>query len=215
MPAHLTILSPRDYRLQELTAPAGEPVDLEDMKAHLRLTGSEGDAEVVTLTAAARALCEVYTGKVLLTRSIAIFLDSWPHTRNTAWWDGVREGAVGGEGHAVRLPVSPVQSVDMIYVHSQDGGAWTLTADHYTYETIGGRLSLSGVDMGNLRMMNAIEIRVTAGYGDAAAVPSVYKQAIRQLTAHLYTHRGDSGDLALSRCGAAALLAPFREVSLR
>ena len=150
MPAHLTILSPRDYRLQELTAPVAEPVDVEDMKVHLRLTGSEYDADVATLTATARALCEAYTGKVLMTRSIAIFMDAWPQPRVTSWWDGVREGAMGDEGHAVRLPVSPVQSVDVIYVHSQNGAAWTLAPDHYTYETIGGRLSLSGVDMSKI-----------------------------------------------------------------
>lgn len=215
MSAPLMILAPHEYRVQELTTPAQEPVTLGDIKTHLRISDSMQDAELSALAATARVLCENYAGKILVERSLALFLDRWPQDRRLGWWDGVREGASVMDGGALRLPLSPVKSIDTIYIHDNAGGARTLSAEHYMFDPLGGRLSLSGSELGEMRSMNAIEIRITAGYGAATDVPLVYKQAIRQLTAHLYTNRGDAGDVALSRCGAAALLATFREVSLR
>lgn len=215
MPAQLKILTPQDYRVQELTPPAQEPVLLPDIRSHLRISDDAQDADLAVLATTARCLCEQYTGRMLVTRTLAVFLDHWPHQQRHAWWDGVREGIVTPDKAAVRLPVSPIQSVDAIYLHDTQGGVRILAADQYVFDRLGARLSILDADFSDLRAMNAVEIRITAGYGVASDVPMVYKQAIRQLTAHLFSHRGDDGEAALLRCGAAALLAPFREVSLR
>ncbi len=215
MSAHLTILAPHEYRMQELSAPVQEPVDLDTLKAHLRLSGNAQDSDLATLVMTARQLCEAFTGKALVARTVAVFLDRWPCARSSAWWDGVREGAVAPALQVVRMPVSPVQSVDAIYLHDGQGGARLVPEEKYQFDALGARLSLQDIDFDAVRAMNGIEIRLTAGYGLAAAVPSVYKQAVRLLAAHLYAHRGDEAESALSRCGVAALLAPFREVSLR
>lgn len=215
MPAHLTILAPQDYRLQELSAPAQEPVSVAEVKSHLRISDSAQDDEIVALAQTARNVCEQYTGKFFIARSAAVFLDRWPSAQTKAWWDGVREGAITQELQAIRLPVSPVQDIEAIYLHDAQGGARTIASENYQFDALGGRLSLSDVALDDLRAMNAIEIRVNVGYGTTSDVPMVYKQAIRQLTAYLFTHRGDAGEVALVRSGAAALLAPFREVSLR
>lgn len=215
MSAHLKILAPHEYRVQELTVPAQEPVELAALKTHLRISDSAQDDELATLSMTARILCESYAGKVLVERNLALFLDRWPQQDNMPWWDGVKEGAGACGASALRLPLSPVQSVDAIYLHDTNGGARIVPVDEYQFDALGARLSFAQPPAGDLRNMNAIEIRLTAGYGDGGAVPLVYKQAIRQLAAHLYANRGDGGDSALARCGAAALLAPFREVSLR
>lgn len=215
MAAHLKILAPHEYSVQELTPPPQEPLALGDIKTHLRISDSAQDDELLVFATTARSLCETYAGKVLVARTFALFLDRWPHAEQQAWWDGVREGAMASGVQTIRLPLAPVQSIETIYLHDMSGGARTLTAGQYTFDPLGARLSLAEVEFGDLRPMNAIEIRLTAGYGTASDVPLVYKQAIRQLTAHLYANRGDGGDVALARCGAAALLAPFREVSLR
>ncbi len=215
MPPHLKILAPHEYRVQELTAPGQEPVELAAIKTHLRISDTVQDDELATLLQTARVLCESYAGKVLVTRTLALFLDRWPLDTNVVWWDGVREGAALQDNLAVRLPVAPVQAIEAIYLHDVAGGARTIAPTDYAFDALGARLSLADTGFADLRTMNAIEIRIVAGYGDASAVPLVYKQAIRQLTAYLYANRGDGGDSALARCGAAALLAPFREVSLR
>lgn len=215
MPAHLKILAPHEYRVQEITQPAQEPVGLDAIKTHLRISDDVQDADLAALALTARVLCENYTGRILVSRGVAVFLDAWPRQGGQVWWDGVREGAITDPALAIRLPLSPVQSIEAVYLHDSAGGVRIMPETSYEFDPLGARLSVKDAPDGDLRSMNAIEIRMTAGYGTATDVPMVYKQAIRQLTAHLYAHRGDAGDAALSRCGAAALLAPFREVSLR
>ena len=53
-----------------------------------------------------------------------------------------------------------------------------------------------------------MQIAFTAGYGGADAVPQPLKEAILQIVADLYTHRGDEADIVSS--AAEALLAPYR-----
>jgi uncharacterized phiE125 gp8 family phage protein len=60
----------------------------------------------------------------------------------------------------------------------------------------------------NLRAVDAVEIAFTAGYGAASVVPGPVKQAILQIVAGLYSHRGDEADIVSS--AAQALLAPYR-----
>ena len=79
----------------------------------------------------------------------------------------------------------------------------------------GGRIAFRDTPPAPDRPLNGIEIRVRAGFGNAAAVPPVFKQAIKQVAAHLYTYRGDVPEQAITRSGAAALLAPYREVTLQ
>lgn len=215
MPSYLKILAPHEYRVQELAAPVAEPVDLATIKTHLRISDDAQDDDLAVLAQTARILCEGYTGKVLVARTLALFMDQWPRHPNSAWWDGVREGSVADQSDTLRLPLSPVQQIEAIYLHDAGGGARIVAQNEYSFDPLGARLSIADGHVTGLRHMNGIEIRLVAGYGDAAAVPLVYKQAIRQLTAYLYANRGDGGDVALARCGAAALLAPFREVSLR
>jgi len=65
------------------------------------------------------------------------------------------------------------------------------------------------------RAVNGIEIRYKAGYGDAPeAVPSLIRQAMRQMTAHLYMHRGDDSAYAFNVSGAGALLQSYRILGL-
>jgi uncharacterized phiE125 gp8 family phage protein len=65
------------------------------------------------------------------------------------------------------------------------------------------------------RIANGIEIRFTAGYGTTEdSVPTLLRQGMLQVIAHLYEHRGDSPDQALLRSGAAAIFQPYRLVSL-
>ena len=60
----------------------------------------------------------------------------------------------------------------------------------------------------DLRILNAVEIAFTAGYGAAGAVPQPVKQAILQTVADLYSHRGDEADVVSQ--AAQVLLAPYR-----
>jgi uncharacterized phiE125 gp8 family phage protein len=63
----------------------------------------------------------------------------------------------------------------------------------------------------NLRAINAVAIAFTAGYGDEADdVPAGFREAILELIAFLYEHRGEApAELPID---VLALLAPFRVI---
>lgn len=208
------ILHPGDYRLQETAAPADEPVSVDEIKAHLRISGSSEDGALAALIAAARLVCETHAGKCFVTREISLFLDRWPVASRAAWWDGVQQGVAVEVMPPLKLPLAPVAAVEGLYLHPAVGAAVEIATDTYHVDVLGGRIAFRDTPPAPLRPLNGIEIRFSAGYGNAAAVPPVFKQAIKQVVAHLYTYRGDVSEQAVTRSGAAALLAPYREVTL-
>src|SRR5687768_8644956 len=61
-----------------ISGPAVEPVSIAEAKAHLRLDGSEDDALVGALVAAARVAVEVEIRQVLVAQGWRVSLDAWP-----------------------------------------------------------------------------------------------------------------------------------------
>lgn len=177
-----------------LTAPPlAEPVTLQDAKAHLKIEDTCEDALIEGLIVAARARCEWYSGRALLTQSWCLYLDGWPR-------DGI-----------VEIPLPPLQGVEEVRCTLEDGSTVTLSPDRYHVDiaTAPGRLMLKrGVIAPTVRRMGGIAIAFTAGYGDSAAVPQAIKQAVLATVADLHAHRGDDDALVCPR--AAALIAPYR-----
>ena len=60
----------------------------------------------------------------------------------------------------------------------------------------------------SLRRTDCLQIAFTAGYGEAVAVPAPVREAILEIVADLYSHRGDDDDLV--GLAGQALLAPYR-----
>lgn len=204
------------YRLVETTPPGAEPLTLEEAKLHLRVSHDAEDALIAEMIVMARQMCETYTGLALMTRSYSLYLDVWPHTASTDWWDGVREGAdIQGKEAQLALPRPPLFSVTRINVTTAAGVTAEYPAENYLTDTIGkpGRIVLKqGVSSPSTdRAANGIEIQFKAGYGATAQnIPAALRQAIRQIIAYLYEHRGDDAGLALTASGAEMLLQPFR-----
>lgn len=166
-----------------VTPPAGEPVTVADMRAHLRLTGPDEDAILAEFLVAARHHVERSTRRALITQAWRLYLDAWP------------------DGRIVRLPVAPVQSVDQITVFASDGIGQALDAGDWTLERGGEpvRLRIKPGAGGPSAGLNGVEIDFTAGYGAAASdVPASYRQAIRLLAAHWFEHREAGMDTAMA-----------------
>ena len=186
-----------------LAGPVLEPVTLEDVKAHLRVDHDEEDDLLAAAIAAARSHVETATRRKLIEQSWRIHLDRWPRNR------------------MLRLPIAPLMSVDAIRVRSGEGAPVVADPETYVVDTasVPGRLALEAdVPSPPVRRANAIEIDVTAGYGDAAAdVPSPLRHAVTMLVAHWYEHRaaaGETGGGDTVPLGFAALVAPYRVLSL-
>lgn len=201
------------------TAPAVEPVTAAELRAHLNVA-ADSDASLVVMITAAREDIENATGLALITQVWTLSLDRWPGGAEE-WWDGVREAHINSirrTGGAVTLRRSPVQTVDAITAYGEDDvGAVVSVSGTFIVDTANmpGRLVIrNGATWPvALRAANAIEIRYTAGYGDAGAdVPGPIKRAIMQLAAYAYSHRGDDCDLgdAYFASGAAAVMARYK-----
>jgi uncharacterized phiE125 gp8 family phage protein len=215
----------RGNRLQ--TAPAAEPVTLDEVKTHLRITGTDDDTYLTGLIAEARQEIEDATGIALISQEWLLSLDRWPAARE-AWWDGEREGHIdmiygGRENYgSVTLPRYPLQTVDTVTVYDEDGNSTAVAiASVFDIDTqrLRGRLTLQrGATWPiALRSNNAIEIAYSAGYGDAAAaVPAPLKRAVRQMVAYMFEHRGDGCEPkdAFTASGAKSILDRYRDVEV-
>ena len=178
--------------LQLITPPAAEPVALAEAKAHLRIDTADEDALVATLITAARARAEWHTGRAFVTQSWVLRLDAWPR-------EGVAE-----------IPLPPLQAVSEVAVFSPDGIRTALAPVCYRIDSASepGRVVLAEAPPSLLRRKDGVEIAFSAGYGEAAAVPAAIREAILEIVADLYSHRGDEyGPVGLS---GQALLAPYR-----
>ncbi len=187
------------YSLEEVTPPAVEPLDLADVKTYLRIDHSSDDGLLGSTIAAVREVCETTTGLSLINRSYNLFLDVW-------------------NSDVLPLPKSPVAEVSAINVYASDDTASTYDASNYYLDNkeINARIVVKRGSVTPLagREVNGIEVKYTAGFGATANdIPDLLKQGMMQLVAHLYEHRGDNLDRALSLSGAVDVFKSYRKVS--
>ncbi|MEM7695011.1 MAG: head-tail connector protein [Pseudomonadota bacterium] len=181
-----------------LSGPAGEPVTRDEAKAHARIDGTDEDARVDALIAAARADVENRTGRALMTQSWRIVKDCVPR------------------GGIVRLNPSPVISVDQVTVYGPDGAAEIVSPSEYLVDLVSspGRLKLGLGRFWGTRAMNGLEVDVTVGYGATAElVPAPLKHAMQMLVAYWFEQREAGAIAAVAGPVAhsvAALCAPYR-----
>jgi uncharacterized phiE125 gp8 family phage protein len=161
------------------TPPVVEPVSLAEVKAHLRIPHGDDDIYISTLIMSARRRVETRTGLRLITQNWSQFMDYWP---------------VFG---VVDLRLNPVNSVSDVIVYGDTDTPATIEAAHYFLDATSNpprlvfREGRSPAPPG--RRAKGIEIRITAGFGNAAAVPEELKHAILLLVADAFAHRGDDG----------------------
>lgn len=203
---------------RQVTAPASEPVDADALRAYIDATESMvSDAVAEGYITLARQWIEDHTGLAMITQTRRTSLDRWP-TGQEPWWDGVRDGAISmlaGPNRVYEIPRYPLISITGVTVYNEASVATSVTVanvfdvDSYS---IPGRLALKQGQTWPvaLRGTNAIEITYTCGYGAASDVPAPVRQAVTQMAAHIYEHRG-SCDLseAFTASGAAGMIGPY------
>lgn len=194
-------------RLSRHTAPAAEPVHLNEAKIHLRLAVDAAgaaaytaeDAPLSAMIAAAREVAEFESWKALVLQGWDLFLDSWP---------------AGGE---IRLPYPPLRRVESIQCTLADGTVTTLAATEYEVDadSVPGRVVLGygkSWPAGELAPKNPIRVRFWAGY----AVPFTADLAANALLApdHPFID-GDKVRLSVSGGALPAGLAALTDYFVR
>lgn len=184
-----------------ITPPAAEPLTLADVKAHLRLDGSEEDALLTSLIAAARAYLEAETGLALITRTLRFYRDDWPA-------DGL-----------IQLSIAPLQTLESVTVYDAAGNPQVVSLAGHVLDAASSpaRLFLAAQPPTS-RPLNGIEIDVVAGFGDTGAdVPDTLARAMLMHVALMYELRGavpaDMQPAAIP-AGYDRLVSPYRTVRL-
>ena len=199
------------------TAPAIQPVKLEDVKSYLRIDGTSEDTLLKAMMKAATTRCEQHVEKSFINTVWTLWFDRFPSDRRQEpWWDGTREGAVDHflvPKDEIELRRGPLVSVAHIKTYNDSNTASTFDTSNYQVDTKhpNGRVFLNSGSTwpSDLRDFNAVEIQYTAGYGSSRNdVPEDIKQAIMLLICHLYENRGcDDSKLPAT---ITTMLAPYK-----
>lgn len=217
--------------LQLKTPPILEPVDLNEVKNHLRLDTAFEDTTLASFVMAARMHVENLCGP-LITQTWDQFEQHFPSEfhwfefRRSIWtdWDTVYMGGRRRDGNRYdfHLGKSRVQSILSITYTDSDGTIQTLDPSIYTLESWGefhSRVILQrGKDWPSDRLArgNSVTIEFNCGYGDTPDdIPEPIRIAILLLAGNWYENReavltGPGSQMATLPFGVDALLANYR-----
>jgi uncharacterized phiE125 gp8 family phage protein len=171
---------PWNARLALTSAPASEPVSVDEQKLHSRIDAPDDNQFLAVAIAASRQWIEQYLGRQLVTATWTMTLDEFPG-------DGV-----------IELPRPPLVSVSSVKYYDGDRVLQTFDpASYYVHASGGG----PEAPMGRIELAEgsawpttydgegAIEVAFVAGYGADAAVPAQIRQAIQIHAGELYERR--------------------------
>lgn len=186
-------------RLVVVTAPAREPVTLDEVVTFARIdTGNTNeDPLLADLIAAARRRCEQHQASAYITQTWDLMLDAFPtlHESPDAFSPYNLIDA------AITIPLHPVQSITSVTYTLSDGTPTVLPAGDYVLDaaSIPARLvpqvgTFWPRDL--LQAVNGIAVRFVAGYGaNESDVPAHLRLAIKQLVTFWYTNRDAMPDI--------------------
>ena len=159
------------------TLPGIEPVDLTEVKAHLRVTQSDEDLLIDSLVKTAREMVEIKSLHAMITQTWDYYLGEFP-----------------GDDF-IKLPMPPLQSVSGVYAIDTAGSEAEFSAASYFVDdkSVPGRVVLKygqSWPSTTLQPANGVRIRFTCGFGDTGQdVPAVCIAAIKLLVSHYFEQR--------------------------
>ena len=159
------------------TLPATLVVSLVEMKAWLKIDGTDEDTLLTSLIASATAECEAYSGLSFITRSRIVKLSSF-------------------NGRDIILPYGPVTALTSIAYLDEDDAAATVDAADYSLDIASSlaRMRVTESWPYTNRTLSNVVVTYVAGYANAAAVPEVIKTAIKKKVTLDFQKRGDEAE---------------------
>ena len=149
-----------------MTAPSSDPVTVDELKAHLRVTTDEEDATLASYITAAREYIERQTGRALGEQVRETSADAFPR------------------GNSIPLGFAPVVSIESVKYIDPDGVEQTLTEDSYLEDTRSepGHLVLAPGKSWPIAAQIPSSVRI--GYKCGIQASATMKQAVLFLAAH-------------------------------
>lgn len=166
-------------------------VPVEQVKAYLRMAGSEEDALIAGLLRSATEYCEAFTRTVLIARDV--------------------EETVPARAAWTRLSLAPVQAITGVFRPGAGDEQEALPADSYAIDVDAAGAGWVRGGAGTGRLL----IRYRAGLAaDWNGVAEPLRQGVVRLTAHFYAHR-DGAEGGAPPAAVTALWLPYRRLRLR
>lgn len=104
--------------LTQTIPPTAEPIHLDEAKDHLRVVGSDDDADITRAIAAATRQVEAFLGRQLVTATWELKMDAFPRSGDRTIW----------------VPHPPLHAVSSITYVDSDGDTQTLATTGYTVD---------------------------------------------------------------------------------
>lgn len=160
------------------TAPAAEPIELEEAKLHLRVDIDDDDVLIEAALIAIREACEGYKNHRFITQTWDIFMDAFP----------------GSDEIILPDSLFPLVSVTHIKYTDEDNNQSTFDSGNYATDVYSNPARIKLTKDANwpsdpLYVINGVEIQVIVGYGDPDDVPKKIKQAMLLWLGHYYENR--------------------------
>tara|TARA_B100001123_G_C15208689_1_gene986347 strand:- start:414 stop:1076 length:663 start_codon:yes stop_codon:yes gene_type:complete len=175
------------------------PVTINEVKQTLRIDTDnfDQDAELIMMLKSAIHILEEYLGRSFITKTYDYFLDKIPYAHEDYLAEGITTGPdIQLTQNFIHLPKAPIVQVQYFKYYDDADTATTWASSNYYVDTVSIpakivlRRGKTYPDSGSLRVSNAFQIRIDAGYGTASQdVPETIKQAINLYVGHLYENR--------------------------
>lgn len=186
-----------------ITGPEMEPLDLSQVKRHLRFTSTSEDTLLDGWIAAARQYFEEMTSRQIMAATWELWLDGFPF------------GPTFGPNNRIELPRPALLAVQGISYVGSDGTLVTLDPTTYTVMAPSGPQASPGwvqLTYGSAWpvtqfVSGAVRVRFQAGYGSAPGdVPELVRQVLYLLIGHFHKYRSETVE---TRYGSALSSLPL------
>lgn len=183
--------------LRRITDASIEPVSLQDVRSHLRITDDHDDADLSAMITTARQVAEQRLGRQLLTATWELSLEEWP------------------ADDVIVLPRPPLASVTSVKYYDAAGVQQTLSSATYYVDTVTepGRVALrDGQSWPSLESGRPapITVRYVAGWTRDIDVPQSIRNWVKLHVGMQYEVR----ELAEARSGTPSAVMPYLDALL-
>lgn len=181
--------------LNIITAPAYQPLTVDEAKEHLRITSTDEDSYISSLVIMATEFIQNMTARQLITATYEMTLQTVPIT------------------NMVKLPKGKLQSVTSIKYLDKDSVEQTFT-DFYVLGNDPGTVYFNSTMSVEPLTADVIKIRFVCGYGSGEDVPEIIKVAMKLLIGQFYKNREAtvSGSVINLPTGLDRLIEQYRMV---
>jgi uncharacterized phiE125 gp8 family phage protein len=186
------------YGLQQLVPPTDEPVHIDEVLSHCRISNRLQDSVIERYARAARRKVENDARLQLMPATWRMAIDEFPYQWNVDRQNDLYQVRQDGRNtwalqQVIEMPMAPLQSVVQIAYQDLNGQTETVDPTTFQVDTISrpGRVLPTYGLVWPIALLeaNAVQIDFVSGFAGRAAVPDNLVLAILELVAHWYEHR--------------------------